>query len=66
MEYWDKLTAILNNNMVVAGDFEMHSKPGEWYPEHILSWYKHLDDKSMHLVYFEDLKKVCCCVFRLI
>lgn len=36
----------------------MHSKPGEWYPENILSWYKHKDNKTVKFVYFEDLKKV--------
>ena len=41
------------------GNIEMHNKPGEWYPEHILSWYKHYDDtNTVYFIYYEDLLKV--------
>ena len=36
----------------------MNSKPGEWYPEHILEWYKHKDYKNIRFLRYEDLKKV--------
>ena len=36
----------------------MVNKPGEWYPEHILSWYPHRDNKTVYFVFYEDMKKV--------
>ena len=36
----------------------MNVKDEEWYPEHILSWYPHRDNKSVYFVAYEDLKKV--------
>lgn len=36
----------------------MGVKEGEWYPEHILGWLKYKDDKNMHIVVYEDMKKV--------
>ena len=36
----------------------MNLKPGEWYPDHILSWYSHRNDKTVYFVAYEDLKTV--------
>ena len=36
----------------------MNSRLGEWYPEHIMSYNKYRGDKTVHFLYFEDLKKV--------
>lgn len=32
----------------------MGMKKGEWYPEHILSWLEHRDDKNVMFVHYED------------
>ncbi|CAK8673656.1 unnamed protein product [Clavelina lepadiformis] len=49
---WDKYF-----EHVISGDYPMNSKPGEWYPEHILEWYKHKDYKNIRFLRYEDLKK---------
>lgn len=40
----------------------MNMKPGEWYPEYLLSWYPHRDNKTVYFVAYEDLKKVKDCI----
>nr|XP_039271537.1 sulfotransferase 6B1-like [Styela clava] len=32
-------------------------KDGEWYPDHILGWYKHKDEDNVMFIYYEDLKR---------
>ncbi|XP_076821596.1 amine sulfotransferase-like [Clavelina lepadiformis] len=49
---WDKYF-----EHVVAGDFPMNMKPGQWYPDHILGWYKHRDNKNVHFACFEEMKQ---------
>uniref|UniRef100_H2Z3R4 Sulfotransferase n=1 Tax=Ciona savignyi TaxID=51511 RepID=H2Z3R4_CIOSA len=41
----------------IAGEQFVSTKPGEWYPDHILSWYKHRGDGNVMFVYYEDLIK---------
>uniref|UniRef100_H2ZGE5 Sulfotransferase n=1 Tax=Ciona savignyi TaxID=51511 RepID=H2ZGE5_CIOSA len=41
----------------MAGEQFVSTKPGEWYPDHILSWYKHRNDENVMFVYYEDLIK---------
>ena len=36
----------------------MSDKEGEWYPDHILSWYPYRDQENVLFVMYEDLKKV--------
>jgi len=36
----------------------MNTRLGEWYPEHIMSYNQYRGDKTVHFLYFEDLKKV--------
>ena len=50
-------------NITFLGDFPVSDKPGDWYPEHILSWYQHRDNKTVYFLYYEDMKKVKTVVF---
>ena len=36
----------------------MCDKPGDWYPDHILSWYQYRDNKNVYFIFYEDMKKV--------
>ena len=53
----------LKLNITFLGDFPVSDKPGDWYPEHILSWYHHRDNKTVYFLYYEDMKKVKTVVF---
>lgn len=39
------------------GEMPTEQRQGEWYPDHILSWYKHRDDENVMFVAYEDLSK---------
>ncbi|CAK8673653.1 unnamed protein product [Clavelina lepadiformis] len=41
----------------IKGDFPQNNKPGEWYPDHILEWYKQKDDVEIRFIFYEDMKK---------
>jgi len=53
-----KNIAVMYINFLHTGDFAASDKPGDWYPDHILSWYKHRDNKNVYFLYYEDMKKV--------
>uniref|UniRef100_H2YWZ1 Sulfotransferase n=1 Tax=Ciona savignyi TaxID=51511 RepID=H2YWZ1_CIOSA len=41
----------------MTGEQYLGMKPGEWYPDHILSWYKYRNNENVMFVYYEDLIK---------
>ncbi|XP_076813617.1 sulfotransferase 1C2-like [Clavelina lepadiformis] len=41
----------------INGKQPMSDKEGEWYPDHILSWYPYRDQENVLFVMYEDLKK---------
>lgn len=40
-----------------SGKMPTEQLDGEWYPDHVLSWYKHKDDENVKFVCYEDLAK---------
>ncbi|XP_039272198.2 amine sulfotransferase-like isoform X1 [Styela clava] len=44
-------------NDYVAGKHPLITKPGEWYPEHLLGWYKHKDEENVYFLHFENMRK---------
>ena len=40
----------------------MFSKEGEWYPDHILSWYPYRNDDNVLFLMYEEMKKVSLAV----
>lgn len=40
-----------------SGKMPLGMREGEWYPDHILSWVEHKDDKNVMFFYYEDMKK---------
>nr|XP_026691622.1 bile salt sulfotransferase-like [Ciona intestinalis] len=44
-------------DVAISGKQQMTNKEGEYYMEHLLSWYPHRNDENVLFVVFEDLKK---------
>ncbi|CAK8681091.1 unnamed protein product [Clavelina lepadiformis] len=42
---------------LVNGKQPVHSKEGEWYPDHILSWYPYRNDDNVLFLMYEEMKK---------
>ncbi|CAK8674894.1 unnamed protein product [Clavelina lepadiformis] len=40
-----------------SGKMPMGMKNGQWYLDHILTWYPHRDDKNVMFIYYEDMKR---------
>lgn len=40
-----------------SGKMPTEQREGEWYPDHIRSWYEHKDDENVKFVSYEDLHK---------
>lgn len=41
----------------VEGKLPVFMKEGEWYPHHILSWWKYKNNPNVHFVFYENMKK---------
>lgn len=44
--------------LTYLGNQHDYMQKGEWYPDHILSWYQYKDQKNVKFVYYENLIKV--------
>ncbi|XP_076812066.1 cytosolic sulfotransferase 3-like [Clavelina lepadiformis] len=51
-ENWDEFF-----NGYISGKQANCAKEGEWYPDHILSWYPYRNDDNVMFMAYEDLKK---------
>ncbi|CAK8681095.1 unnamed protein product [Clavelina lepadiformis] len=40
-----------------SGKQPVHLKEGEWYPDHILSWYPYRNDDNVLFLMYEEMKK---------
>ncbi|XP_076811758.1 sulfotransferase 1C2-like [Clavelina lepadiformis] len=41
----------------ISGKQPVHLKEGEWYPDHILSWYPYRNDDNVLFLMYEEIKK---------